>query len=75
MTKRVSKNVKCPFYHKHDGGKIKCEGLSDDSTIHIVFGTPVERAKFMREYCFSIQACQKCLIHKALYEKWEMDDE
>lgn len=75
MANRTSKNAKCPFYHKHDGGKIKCEGLSDNSTIHLVFETPAERARFMREHCNSIQGCKVCLIHKILYEKWEMGDE
>ena len=75
MSKRVSKNVKCPFYLKHDGGKITCEGLSDNNTIHLVFGTPAERAKFMRTHCFSIQDCHTCLLHKMLYEKWGMDYE
>lgn len=72
---RVSKNVKCPFYHKHDGGKIKCEGLSDDSSIHLVFATPAERAKYMQSYCYSITVCKYCLIHNALDIKWGVDDE
>ena len=72
MARRVSKNVKCPFYCSHDGGKIKCEGLSDNTSIHFVFETPNERSKFMREHCYSIQTCQKCLIHKALFDKWGM---
>ena len=75
MTNRVSRNVKCPFYHKNDNCKIKCEGLSDNSTIHLVFETPVERAIFMREHCNNVKACQTCLIHKALCEKWAVDDE
>ena len=75
MANRTSKNVKCPFYHKHDGGKIKCEGLSDGNTIHLVFETQGQRAKWMREHCHGIQTCQTCMIHKMLYEKWEMDDE
>ena len=75
MDNRTSKNVKCPFYHKHDYSRIKCEGLPNNSTIHLVFETQADKAKWMRERCNSIQACQKCLIHKALSDKWGMDDE
>ena len=75
MPKRVSRNVKCPFYHSQDGSKIKCEGLSDKNTIHLVFKTPEERARFMRNHCNDVQLCKTCLIHKALYMKWGMDDE
>lgn len=75
MANRVARYAKCPFYRKHEGGKIKCEGLSDNSTIHLVFETPKERAIFMREHCNSITDCHACLIHKILYEKWGMGDE
>ena len=75
MPKRVSRNVKCPFYHSQDGGKIKCEGLSDKNTIHLVFKKNEDRAKFMRNYCNDVQSCKACLIHKMLYMKWGMDDE
>ena len=75
MARRVSKNVKCPFYHSQDGSKIKCEGVSHGSTIHLVFPDILARSRYMVKHCNSISACQKCLIHKALYDKWGMDDE
>lgn len=71
MGKRTSRNVKCPFYHCHDDTKIKCEGISDDNTLHLVFKDTITRAKYMREYCNSVQACQTCWLHKMLYAKWE----
>ena len=75
MPKRTSRNVKCPFYHGHDGSKIKCEGLASGSTTHLVFSDPTARSRYQREKCNSIKACQTCLLHKALYAKWGMDDE
>lgn len=75
MPKRMSRNVKCPFYHGHDGAKIKCEGVSDDTAIHLVFGDSIARAIYMRDCCNKIQACQTCWIHKMLYTKWEQNDE
>lgn len=75
MPKRVARNVKCPFYHAHDGAKIKCEGVSSGSTIHLVHRDVMTRARYMVKYCNGIKACQSCLIHKALSAKWGMDDE
>ena len=75
MPKRTSRNVKCPFYHGHDGAKIKCEGLSYGNTLHLVFGDPISRSRYMVEHCNSIKACQTCLLHKTLFMKWGMEDE
>ena len=75
MAHHASKFVKCPFYHDNDNNRIKCEGLSDKSTLHLVFENPGDRARFMREHCNNIQLCRSCVIHKILYNKWEMDDE
>lgn len=75
MPKRTSRNVKCPFYHGHDTTKIKCEGLTSGSTTHIVFPDPLAKSRYMIAKCNSIQACQTCPLHKALYSKWGMDDE
>lgn len=72
MAKRVSRKVKCPFYLKHDGAKIVCEGVSKGNTLHLAFQDEKERAKYMLSRCNKIEACQSCLIHKILYEKWGM---
>ena len=75
MDKRVARNVKCPFYLKHDDNRIVCECVSKNNSLHLAFKDKYERKKYMREHCHSIQSCQTCLIHKILYEKWGMGDE
>lgn len=75
MSKRVARYVKCPFYHKQDGAKIICEGVSNNSTLHLAFPDPMARARYMRDHCDSVKACQSCLVHKILYEKWGMRSE
>lgn len=75
MDKRVSRMVKCPFYLKHDESRIVCEGVSKSNTLHLAFKDKYERKRYMKEQCYSIQSCQKCLIHKILYEKWRMNEE
>lgn len=71
MAHRGSKFVKCPFYKNHDSNRIKCEGLSEGSSIHLVFEDSKERINHMRTRCNDIFLCGKCIIHQALYYKWE----
>ena len=66
-----SKFVKCPFYKDHDNNRVKCEGISKGNTIHLVFEDSNERINYMHSHCNNIFICQSCIIHKALYEKWE----
>ena len=75
MSHHASKFVKCPYYTNNDNNKIKCEGLSKDSSLHLVFQDCLDRAKYMKEYCNSVFACRDCLLHIALNEKWGVDDE
>ena len=67
----ISKYVVCPFYHKHDGNRIYCEGTNSQNTINVVFGDIKEQKKYENTYCNSIQGCKECIIHKALYTKYQ----
>lgn len=65
----VSNEVECPFYSSEDAYKIRCEGLEDSSTTHVVFPLPDLKKEYKRRYC-----CTKykdCLLYKALYNKYE----
>lgn len=75
MSHHASKFVKCPYYANNDNNKIKCEGLSDGSSLHLVFQDCNDRAKYMKEYCYSIDVCKYCLIHNALNIKWGVENE
>ena len=72
MARYEAKLVKCPFYKRNDNNKVMCEGLSNKNLIHLVFSDPANKRNYMQEHCYSVQACQSCLIHKALCEKWGM---
>lgn len=75
MGHHASKFVKCPYYHSNDNNRIKCEGMSEGNSVHLVFQDETERAKYMKQYCYSLEICRYCLIHNALDNKWGVDDE
>lgn len=57
--------IECPFFHYYDGSKIACEGVVDDSSIHVVFPNPELRRNYMKSICY----CEhdSCIVAKALY--------
>ena len=38
-------DIWCPFYHKDSGRVIFCEGITDDSVIHLSFGSMEAKRK------------------------------
>lgn len=75
MARYEAKLVKCPFYKRNDNNRIICEGLEDNNKLHLVFANSIEKSKYMQEHCYSLRACQHCLIHNVMHAKWEMDDD
>ena len=47
---------------------IFCEGVEDDSTIHVAFATPDKRKKHEDQYCK--QCWGKCMIAEAHNRTW-----
>lgn len=66
-----AKFVKCPYYRDHESNKIRCEGLSNGNTIHLVYEDSKERKQYMKEHCESIKWCRTCPIHRLLDDKYE----
>ena len=69
--KYEDKFVKCPYYHRHEGYKIACEGFYKGNTLNLVFELPQAKTKHMHEYCYSLLGCRDCIIHRALDMKYE----
>ena len=78
---RDARYVACPYYlglHKESQQKkcqIRCEGVSKGNSISLVFGSESDRKAYKKRYCFEIQGCRKCLIHRTLNRKYGVDDE
>lgn len=71
MAQHISKNAKCPFYLKHEGTRIICEGVSKGNSLHLVFCSQAERSKYMSDRCDNLKGCHVCLVYNTLMAKWE----
>ena len=72
--KYEDKFVQCPYYRRHEGNRIACEGFCKGNTINFVFELPQDKKKHMHEYCYSLLGCRDCIIHMALNIKYEEED-
>ena len=70
---KISMDAVCPFYSSEDKQRIRCEGLWDESTTHVVFPTPQQKRDHKRKYCHT--KYKNCLLAKALYEKYGGDED
>lgn len=70
MSEYVSKYAVCPYYHRHDGNRICCEGTDSKNTINIVFGDPKRLKDFCKKHCDDVQGCKRCIVHQALNIKY-----
>ena len=64
----ISSQAECPFYKGEDEKVIYCEGPTKGSTIQVAF--PGSTDAYKRSYCYNAPCWEKCLIAKALCEKY-----
>ena len=67
----VSKYVVCPFYRRHNGNRICCEGVTETCTNNIVFEDPKELKDYCSTYCEDIHNYENCRICATLNGKYE----
>lgn len=75
----ASDNVyaQCPYFRENSSkeqrklGNIRCEGVSKDNNIHLVFGSSTKKREYKERYCYSLKGCKQCQIHKMLDGKYE----
>lgn len=60
--------VICPFYKRESKHMIYCEGVDENSAIHVAFRTPAECRAYEKEFCRKYWG--KCMIADALWRKY-----
>lgn len=65
----VSKYAICPFYHNEDTLVIYCEGVTDDTVIHLAFSKKEDKQEYKKVLCCTPQY-GKCLLAKMLDSKY-----
>lgn len=68
MKRYQSALVICPFYASEDKNKIYCEGMTADSSLHVVFGDPKKKADYEERMCCS--RYMACRLAKMLNDKY-----
>lgn len=70
MPKRdVNPYVQCPYYKCEDKQMVYCEGVEENSAIHVAFSTPQQRKDYEGEFC---KKCwEHCMIADALNKKYD----
>ncbi|MBE6693395.1 MAG: hypothetical protein E7589_01335 [Ruminococcaceae bacterium] len=73
MSNYIDADVRCPFYKKAlpKEKKLKCEGVCEKCSTHLVFSSRAELERFTRTYC-----CARywdCGLFWALKEKYPGD--
>ena len=67
--------VVCPFFKAKGKSScdqiIYCEGVEQNTSIHLAFAEPDKRRSYMEHYCNKFKGHKECIIAKALYGKYE----
>lgn len=66
------KYVKCPFYKYEDQQLIYCEGVDDNTAIHLAFASKQELRDYRKDKCEGDY--NSCLLCKMLYKKYYEGD-
>ena len=65
----ISKDAKCPFYICEDPQRIMCEGVEEETGVHLTFRSCNHKKLYARSFC--ADEYEECRIHKMLKEKYE----
>ena len=71
--RRADKSVLCPFYSEEDAQMILCEGVEDNTSLHLAFGSPACLKAYKHRFCCGTKF-KKCRIARMLYQKYEEED-
>lgn len=63
--------IRCPFFRGHTSRDIGCEGLSEETSIRLIF--PGKSARDRHEEIFCINRFENCELYRAILEKYEED--
>ena len=65
-----SKYAVCPFYHRNANNRICCEGVEDNNTLNVVFGSTKDMIDYEKCYCDDIVYHKECLLYQMLMKKY-----
>ena len=69
MSSYIAADVVCPFYCRDQDNYITCEGVEDDTRIHLVCENKKKRYAYQRRYC--CEDFHNCRIASMLWGKYQ----
>ena len=68
MKRHESYLAQCPFYISEDSNRVLCEGIEEDSTIHIVFQSSTKKREYCKKHCRdNYKACKVSVMLFSMY--------
>ena len=61
--------IKCPFFRGHTHLEISCEGITDDTSVKLMFQR--KETRILHEDIFCMCRYQNCELYRAINEKYE----
>lgn len=67
--RNIASSVRCPFCKCEERMMLYCEGVQEDTTVHLAFAYPSAAREYREKYCEADY--EKCRIAQMLERKWE----
>lgn len=64
-----SKTAACPFYKREDRQMIFCDGVTENSSVHLAFGNDIDCKEYKVAHCR--MDFHKCPVYKMLEEMYD----
>ena len=68
----VVTDVVCPFYHRDDGLKVRCEGFCKTVTIQLSFKNKEQKQIHRHQYCMDFKGYPKCPLYPVINKQYEV---
>jgi hypothetical protein len=66
-----TKDVVCPYYKYEAPQMIYCEGVEDNTALHLAFAVKADKKRYMELKCGC--AWKQCMIAQMLNRKWDYE--
>lgn len=73
MNKFETIEVVCPFYIREIKTQINCEGINEDSRLHLQFIHKSEFSKHKAKFCKDMKNYENCPLARIISEQYEKE--
>lgn len=67
----ITKDIACPYYKHEDTQMVYCEGVDDNTALHLAFATKKEKKSYIEGKCKNCWS--GCMIAQMLNRKYDYE--